>query len=546
MPGIHSAANRPAATSLFSTFPGTSKYGLALPVFFALLEGRWLRNSRDTLARRNEMNTGEIHWVALAVFVALFLLVTVLGFLAARWKAGNLNRLDEWALAGQRFGIVITWFLIGGDLYTAYTVIAVPALVYAVGAYGFFAIPYAVIIYPIVFAVMPRFWMVCRQKGHLTTADFVQDRFSHTGLAVAVAITGLIATMPYIALQLVGIQVVLGGLGLGKGEFPLIVAFVVLAVYTYKSGLRAPAMIAFVKDIMIYITVIAAVLVIPAELGGYGPVFEAADKVFAAKGGPSGLLLKPGQMLPFASLALGSAMALFMYPHSVTGILSSSSSRTIRWNAILLPAYTVLLGLIALLGYMAIADNVKVTNPNEAVPGLFLKIFPEWFVGFSFAAIAIGALVPSAIMSIGAAKLFTRNLWKPFIRPQMSPSEETTVAKVASLVVKLGALLFILFLPIQYAIDFQLLGGIWILQTFPAVVLGLYRVPLRGGPLFAGWLVGMLSGTWFFVIAGLKPVLLIAGVGAIYIAIVALALNLLVSLGGSIFLRTPLPIATPE
>jgi len=480
------------------------------------------------------MNIAEVHWIALAVFVSLFVLVTVLGFLAARWKAGDLKRLDEWALGGQRFGIVITWFLMGGDLYTAYTIIAVPALVYSVGAYGFFAIPYAVIIYPFVFAVMPRFWTACRQGGHLTAADFVQARFQHSALAVAVALTGIIATMPYIALQLVGIQVVIAGLGLGKGDFPLIVAFVILATYTYKSGLRAPAMIAFVKDILIYVTIIAAVLVIPVELGGYGPVFEAAGKVFEAKGGPAGLLLKPGQMLPFASLALGSALALFMYPHSVTGILSSSSARTVRWNAILLPAYTVLLGLIALLGYMAIADNVKVASPNEAVPALFLKIFPDWFVGFGFASIAIGALVPSAIMSIGAAKLFTRNLWKPLFRPHISPSEETIVAKIASLGVKLGALIFIIFLPFQYAIDFQLLGGIWILQTFPSVVLGLYRAPLRGGPLFVGWLVGMISGTWFFVSAGLRPVLPIAGIGAIYIAIIALALNLVISFGGSL------------
>jgi solute:Na+ symporter, SSS family len=483
------------------------------------------------------MNTG-IHWMALGVFAGLFLLVTVLGFLASRWKAGDLRQLEEWALGGQRFGIVITWFLVGGDLYTAYTVIAVPALVYSVGAYGFFAIPYAVIIYPFVFVVMPRFWSACREGGHLTAADFVHARFGHSALAVAVAITGLIATMPYIALQLVGIQVVIEGLGLGKGDFPLIVAFVILALYTYKSGLRAPAMIAFVKDILIYVTVIAAVLVIPVELGGYGPVFEAVDKVFAAKGGASGLLLKPGQMLPFASLALGSALALFLYPHSVTGILSSSSARTIRWNAILLPAYTVLLGLIAVLGYMAIADNVKVANPNEAVPALFLKIFPEWFVGFGFAAIAIGALVPSAIMSIGAAKLFTRNIWKPFFRPGISPAEETTVAKIASLVVKLGALIFIIFMPTQYAINFQLLGGIWILQTFPAVVLGLYRVPLRGGPLFLGWLTGMVSGTWFFVLAGLKPILPVWGVGALYIALIALILNLVVSLGGSLVQRT--------
>jgi SSS family solute:Na+ symporter len=478
--------------------------------------------------------TGEVHWIALAIFVGLFLFVTVVGFLAARWKAGDMRRLDEWGLAGQRFGILITWFLIGGDLYTAYTVIAVPALVYSVGAYGFFAIPYAVIIYPFVFAVMPRFWTVCREKGHLTAADFVQERFGHSALAVAIAVTGIVATMPYIALQLVGIQVVIAEMGLGKGEFPLIIAFVILAIYTYKSGLRAPAMIAFVKDIMIYVTVIAAVLVIPVELGGYGPVFEAAGKVFEAKGGASGLLLKPGQMLPFASLALGSAMALFMYPHSVTGVLSSASARTIRWNAILLPAYTVLLGLVALLGYMAIADNVKVANPNEVVPALFLNIFPEWFVGFAFAAIAIGALVPSAIMSIGAAKLFTRNLWKPLVRRKFQPEEETKVAKVASLVVKMGALIFIIFLPFQYAVDFQLLGGIWILQTFPAVILGLYRVPLRGGPLFVGWLVGMISGTWLFVWAGLKPVLPIEGLGAIYIAIVALVLNLVISLGGSI------------
>jgi SSS family solute:Na+ symporter len=483
------------------------------------------------------MNTGEVHWIALAVFGSLFLLVTVLGFMASRWKTGDLQRLNEWALGGQRFGIVITWFLMGGDLYTAYTVIAVPALVYSVGAYGFFAIPYAVIIYPFVFAVMPRFWSACRQGGHLTAADFVQGRFGNSALALAVALTGLIATMPYIALQLVGIQVVLTGLGLGRGDFPLIVAFVILAIYTYKSGLRAPAMIAFVKDVLIYVTVIAAVLVIPVELGGYGPVFEAAGKVFAAKGGASGLLLKPAQMLPFASLALGSALALFMYPHSVTGILSSSSARTIRWNAILLPAYTVLLGLVALLGYMAIADNIQVANPNDAVPALFLRIFPEWFVGFGFAAIAIGALVPSAIMSIGAAKLFARNLWKPFFRPHLSPAEETTVAKVASLVVKLGALLFILFLPIQYAIDFQLLGGIWILQTFPSVVLGLYRAPLRGGPLFVGWLAGMISGTWFFVSAGLRPVLPIVGIGTVYIAIIALALNLGISFAGSLLLK---------
>ena len=488
------------------------------------------------------MTGAEVHWIALAVFVGFFFFVTVLGFVAVRWKPADLNLLDEWGLGGRRFGIAITWFLVGGDLYTAYTIIAVPALVYSVGAYGFFAIPYAIIAYPFVFAIMPRFWNACQRAGHLTAADFVHERFGHGGLALVVALTGLIATMPYIALQLVGIQVVIARLGIGHGDLPLIVAFVILALYIYTSGLRAPAMIAFVKDVLIYIVVLAAVLVIPVQLRGYGVVFDAAEKAFQIRGGAAGLTLKPPQMLPFSSLALGSALALFMYPHSVTGILSSSSARAIRWNAILLPAYTLLLGLVALLGYMAIAHGIKVSNPNEVVPALFDRIFPDWFAGFSFAAIAIGALVPAAIMSIGAANLFTRNVWKPLFRPEIGSAEEATVAKIVSLLVKLGALIFVIFLPTEYAIDLQLLGGIWILQIFPSVVFGLYRLPLRGGPLFLGWLAGMAIGISLFVLAGLKPVFAIHAFGsvfAVYIGILALVANLAVGFVSSFisFLR---------
>src|SRR6476620_5691154 len=119
-----------------------------------------------------------IDWTAAAVFIFFFLLVTVLGFLAAQWKAGDLNLLHEWGLGGRRFGTVITWFLIGGDFYTAYTVIAVPALVYAVGAYGFFALPYTIIVYPIVFAVMPVLWKVAKERGYVTAGDVVRGRYA--------------------------------------------------------------------------------------------------------------------------------------------------------------------------------------------------------------------------------------------------------------------------------------------------------------------------------------------------------------------------------
>jgi solute:Na+ symporter, SSS family len=488
--------------------------------------------------------SGAVNWVALAIFVAFFALVTVLGFVAARWRAGDLHQLHEWGLGGRRFGTVITWFLVGGDFYTAYTVIAVPALVFAVGAYGFFALPYTIIVYPLVFLAMPRLWAVCQRHHYVTGADFVQGRYGSRWLALVVALTGLLATMPYIALQLVGIQVVIAALGIRgtgtMGDLPLIIAFTVLAVYTYASGLRAPAMIAFVKDVMIYIVVIAAVAVIPIQLGGYGAVFDAADRAFQAKGGATGILLHPGQYLPFASLALGSAFAAFLYPHTMTGVLSSSSGDVVRRNAILLPAYTILLGLIAVLGYMAIAAGISVKSPTQVVPALFIAIFPSWFVGFSFAAIAIGALVPAAIMSIGAANLFTRNVWRAFVDPAIAPAAEARTAKLVSLVVKLGALVFILFLPTQYAIDLQLLGGLWILQTFPAIMLGLFGTRLRAGALIAGWAVGMVAGTWMSFETGLKPVFNLTIGGAsypMYIGVIALAVNFVVSVALSALLN---------
>jgi solute:Na+ symporter, SSS family len=469
--------------------------------------------------------------VAMTIFIAFFLLVTVLGFIAARWKRGDLTQLHEWGLGGRQFGVLISWFLVGGDFYTAYTVIAVPALVYSVGAYGFFALPYTIIVYPFVFAVMPKLWKIAHAKNHITAADYVEGEYGGKWFPAAVALTGIVATTPYIALQLVGMQVVIKGLGV-TGELPLIIAFVILALYTYTSGLRAPAMIAFVKDIMIYIVVIAAVWLIPMKLGGYAHVFDSADQFFKTKGGATGITLKPAQFTAYASLALGSALAAFMYPHTMTAVLSSSSAATVRKNAIFLPAYTLLLGLIALLGYMAIAAGVHVKSASDVVPTLFGTIFPSWFVGFAAAAIAISALVPAAIMSIGSANLFTRNLWRPLVSPNMSPAAEASCAKLVSLVVKFGALLFIVALPTQYAIDLQLLGGVWILQIFPAIVFSLYTRRLTTSGLFAGWLVGIVLGTGLAISQGLKPVYVLHLGDAswpLYIGIIALVANIVVT-----------------
>src|SRR5271170_7917647 len=384
------------------------------------------------------------HAVAIAVFCDCFLLVTVAGFLAARWRRADLNSLEEWGLAGRKFGTLITWFLIGGDFYTAYTIIAVPAALYGVGAYGFFAVPYCILLYPYMMLVLPKLWAICHRNGYVTLADFVRGRYGSRALSVALALTSILATMPYIALQLVGMRETIAALGIG-GDWPLAVAFAILAAYTYTSGLRAPAAIAIVKDVMLYIMVLAAVAILPAKLGGFGHIFSAAGTALAAHKPAASIILKPPQYLSYATLAFGSAIAIVLYPHTATGVLSAGSGRIIRRNAALMPAYNLLLALIALLGYMAIAAGIHTSDTSSAVPLLVVKMFPSWFAGFCLAAIGIGALVPAAIMSIAASNLFTRNLYGELRHKPMTPRQESTQAKIVSLFIKIGALVFAIF-----------------------------------------------------------------------------------------------------
>ncbi|MFI5896397.1 monocarboxylate uptake permease MctP [Actinoplanes sp. NPDC051513] len=513
------------------------------------------------------------HITEIIIFSALFLLVSGMGFVAARWRAPkDMAHLDEWGLGGRSFGGWITWFLVGGDLYTAYTFVAVPALMFGAGAAGFFAVPYTVIIYPMFFLILIRLWSVSHRHGFVTPADFVRSRFESPTLALLVAVTGIVATMPYIALQLVGIEAVLKTMGVTGDSLlarhaPIIIAFAILAAYTYQSGLRAPALIAFVKDTLIYIVILVAILYLPYKLGGWGDIFDAADQKFQASPNPGdGILLNANNQLQYVTLALGSALALFLYPHSITGVLASKNRTVIKRNMSALPAYSFLLGLIALLGFMAISAGVKplpgakegTLDTNTVVPLLFDQQFPAWFAGIAFAAIGIGALVPAAIMSIAAANLFTRNIYKEYLKSDATHAQEAQVSKIASLVVKIGAVAFIVFLDPQFSIDLQLIGGVVILQTAPAVALGLYTRWMHRGALIAGWVAGMGLALWMLwqipnaatkrahfggSAFPLEKFWLFDSPKTIYVGFVAVAVNLVVAVLVTFLLRA---LKTPE
>jgi len=462
---------------------------------------------------------------------------SVLAITARRFRVRDeLPTLEGWGLAGRQFGPVIMWFLLGGTIYTAYTFAAVPGLVYGVGALGFFALAYTVIVYPLAFVLLPRLWRVASEHGYVTVADYVRGRYDSPLLALVVALTGILATMPYIALQLLGIRAVLvaGGMyptdGIG-GDLILAAVFAVLAAATYRSGLRAPTVISLAKGVLIFATVVAVVTLVLVELGGPAAMFRAAERNLPANGVPdASLMLDPSLYTAYATLALGSAMALLMYPHVLTATFAASGPGALRKATIALPAWTAVLGLFALLGVAALAAGVTARpgNAEAAVPLLVWDLAPAFFTGLVFGALAVGALVPAAVMSIGAAALFVRNVYVEYFHPTATPKHQTQVARGVSLVAKFGALAFVFGLPDQDAINLQLLGGVWILQTFPTVALGLFTRWLHRSALLAGWTAGMVAGTVAVASGGFAAVVPVAGV-QVYVAVAALVLNLAVA-----------------
>ncbi len=484
-----------------------------------------------------------MHVTALLGFAAVLAGASAAGLVAGRLRGGveapraPRDALAGWALGGGSNGTVATWFLLGGSIFTAYTFVAVPALVYGVGGLGFFAVPYTIVVFQLAFLVLPALWRRAAVHGWLTPADVVRDRFGSPALALAVALTGLLATMPYIALQLLGLGALLSVLGVPDhglvSDLALTATFAVLAVGTYRHGLRAPTVVAVVKGVLIFAATGVLAAAVLHRAGGAQALFDGAATAFT--GSPGTSLVLPGQLSgAYVTLALGSAVALLLYPHVLLPSFAARDAGVLRRNAVGLLAWSALLGVLALGGLAALSAGVQVPpgHAELAVPRLVREVLPDLPAGLVLGAVGVGALVPAAVMSVAAASSFASNVYLEYVNPRALPEQVRAVARAVSVLVKLGALAFVLGLRTQDAISLQLLGGVWILQTAPAVLLALVWRGVHRYALMAGLVVGVCTGTWLCAAQGFVAVTTI-GAGpvsmGVYSGLVALGVNLAVA-----------------
>jgi len=474
-----------------------------------------------------------------SVFVVLFAVFVILGFYGARFRKGNLDQLWDWALAGRKLGAILTFFLQGADWYTAYSILAIPSSVYIAGAYGFFGVAYQAMVFTFAMIFVPKLWQRAKERGYVTASDFVKDKFGGRALPVFIALIGIFALIPYIALQITGLQAVLASMLLGTvtsaqvEEISLVIAFLILAGFTYTSGLRGATLGAVMKDILVWIALISVIVVTISAVGGFSSGMQGLPSKY--------FTMNPSLAAAFSTSMLGVVVSAYLWPHNVNAAFGAQSAKKLRTGFSLAVLYAIPLALGDMLGILVnkvpAAVNFLSNFPAASrgiyvIPSLVITQLPPWLAGLSLVGIFIGGLVPAAVMAIAQGNLIARNVIKEF-RPNISEKGEATIAKWASAIFKFVALAVVFTIPATYALQFYLVGAIIIIQILPAVFLSLYTDWFKKEAIFTGTAISIIAGLYMVLQANhfgkITTTLYPTPLGSMYIGIIVLALNLVIT-----------------
>ncbi|MDR4947606.1 sodium:solute symporter family protein [Neobacillus cucumis] len=428
---------------------------------------------------------------ALLITGIIVLGVVLIGFLSGRDKS-NRSSVEEWSVGGRRFGTLLVWFLVGADLYTAYTFLGLTSTAYTGGSLAFFAIPYTIIAYFISYFFLPKLWKFSKNHRITTLADYAKVRFNSKFLSFLIAVVGVLMLIPYIDLQLAGIQdtLTVAGTGYINVKVVVIVSFLLVALFTFFSGIKGPTYTAVIKDILVWVVMLFLVVNLPImHFGSWGAMI---DKV--ATDSPQLLTIPttgPKGIPWFLTASLVSGLALFMWAHAATGVFTAKSADALRKNAIFLPLYNIVLILLIFLGFVAYHVLPAGTNPRFALLNLIQVSYGGTVQGLAYATIALASLIPCSIMAIGASNLFANNIYRDLINPKVKPAKLTLVTRCMVFVVIGLALVFGMVFP-SALVSLQLLGVSGMVQIFPAIVFSLFWKNQTKEATIAGLLVGLV------------------------------------------------------
>jgi SSS family solute:Na+ symporter len=425
----------------------------------------------------------------LLVILVIVVASTLVGIVAGR-RGGEMN-LERWSVGGRRFGVVLVWLLMAGEVYTAFTFLGASGWAYSRGAPAFYILAYGTVAYVLSFFILPPVWRMGKRLGLHTQPDFFLARYGSQALAGLVALIGVVSVVPYLQLQLasLGLIVEIASAGAITSHVAIVGGFVLTATFVYASGLKGIAWVAIIKDV----TMIAAVLVIGIGLpymyfGGIGPMLREVMRLHP------GHLVFPGHTTTMGTGWVMSTIALtgvgfYSWPHLFASAFSAKDERTIRRNAVIMPLYQLPIVLVFFVGLTALLVMPGLSKPDTALLALVARSYPAWFAGFVGAAGAVTAMVPAAVLLLSASTLMAKNVYRPLFAPAASQTHLMRASRAMMLGIAFAALVLALWSP-EELVNLLIFGYDGVSQFFPGIVLGLFVARVTAGPIAAGILSG--------------------------------------------------------
>lgn len=425
--------------------------------------------------------------------------------------------LENWTVGGRRFGVIIMWLLMAGEIYTTFTFLGASGWAYSRGAPTFYILIYGTLAYTVSFFILPAVWKVGKRYGLHTQPDFFIHRYESRWLGSLVAAIGVLCILPYLQLQLAGLGLIVevaseGAIG---SKTAILVSFILTCLFVYTSGLKGTAWVSIIKDIMMIAAVGIVGFGVPyIYFGGFGQMF----RVLLEKH-PGHLTFpgaSPSMSTPWVmSTVLLTGLGFYMWPHVFASAFSARSAQTIKRNAIIMPFYQIPILLVLMVGFTALLVIPGLKNGDMAFLEIVRITYPSWFLGFVGAAGAVTAMVPSSVLVLFAATLLAKNIYKAVLAPQTSETTVLRLSRILVLIIMVLALCLAFYYP-QALVNLLLIGYNGVSQFFPGVVFGLFWKKVKGRAVFCGLLTGFGLAA-VLVFSGHDPFL---GMNAGFVALV--------------------------
>jgi SSS family solute:Na+ symporter len=426
---------------------------------------------------------------ALLIIFGTIVFSACVGIFAGRRVKMN---LENWTVGGRRFGILIIWLLMAGEIYTTFTFLGASGWAYSRGAPTYYVIIYGALAYTLSFFILPELWKVGKRYGLHTQPDFFIKIYGSRFLGVLVALVGIVSIIPYLQLQLTGLGLIVevASNQAIQSKLAIFVSFILTCAFVYTSGIRGSAWVSVIKDVMMIAAVAIVGIGVPhIYFGGFGKMFQA---LIAQK---PGHLVFPGaapsmDTLWVMSTLLLTGMGFYMWPHVFGSAFSAKSDKILKRNAIIMPFYQIPVLLVLMVGFTAFLVLPGLKNGDLAFLELVKKTYPSWLLGFVGAAGAVTAMVPASILVLFGSTLLSKNVYQAGFNPKASEETVMRLSRVMVLVITTAALVFALLLP-GALVNLLLIGYNGVSQFFPGVVLGLFWKRVSSTGVICGLLTGL-------------------------------------------------------